>query len=480
VYIKSTYRGQNPLGYATYNDYHLTINNTIGGSLAVLPNGLAMSYGDVHYDTLQFCAVVGDTVYFALNSSSVFEYELSYEVVSTGLPANDVEPNNCFITATPITYNGLMQGMIKTLTYSPSGATDFEDYYKAILPTNGKLKLIFIGSNISCNNSNAITVEVLRDGPFSTPPIQPAYTVGDTLYYCSVVADTVFFKLSSLYPSAYSIKYEMMDTTIVNDVEPNNATLQAIPVAKGDTRKGTLSYKNHFFTDVNDYYRVIFDCSDTLKLTSIFQNQSCDFINNFYVGTAIRLYNKNGTLINSKGIPNLTSNQIYYDTTSFPINVADTFYINYSQIDLGSNIASLSYEFSVKNTAPSSAFIITGPDSSCFGTKIYNAQNICNTGNTYHWSLSGGGTLSAVDSIATVNWTTSGTHTISLYMSNAYGNTITKQYTVTVVAPLPATVPVLTANGRNLKVTTAPPEATYQWYRNNNIITGANDSTYSL
>ncbi|MBP8113891.1 MAG: PKD domain-containing protein [Chitinophagaceae bacterium] len=479
VYIKSTYRGQTPLNFATYNEYFFTVNNAPGGgSFAVLPNGLAMSYGDVHYDTLSVCAVVGDTIYFAINSSQAFEYELKYEVVSAGLPPNDIEPNNNFVTATPIAYNEVKEGIVKGLAFTPSGITDFEDYYKAFLPKNGKLKVVFTGSNISCSNTNAATLELYRKNGTASAPIQPSYASADTLFYCSLVSDSVYFKIYATNAFSYSVSYEMTDTTTVNDVEPNNTIATAVPVEKGNIKKGTLSYKNNLFTDVNDYYRIIFTCSDTLKLTSVFTNQSCGLINNFFVGTAIRLYNKNGILINSKGIPNLNANQVYNDTTSFPINTPDTFYINYSQVDLGSNGSPLTYEFNVKNTAPAASFIITGVDSACLGTKIYKAENVCGTGLTYHWSLSSGGSLTAVDSIATVNWTTPGTHTVSLYLSNAFGNSTTKQYVVNVIPPIPAVAPTITANGRTLKSTIAPPGVGYQWFKTGVAINGANDSTY--
>jgi hypothetical protein len=478
AYFKTTYRGQTPLTFATYNDYNFTVNNNSSSLKAILPNGLTMSYGDEHYDTLQICAVIGDTVYFRIIGNTL-EYEFKYEVINAGLPPNDVEPNNSYATAAPIAYNELKQGLVKAIGYNPTGDIDYEDYYKTYLPKNGKLKVILSGANISCNNTNQLTLEIKgSNGNSFGPTLQPAYTAGDTLVYCSLIADTAFFKITANYPISYSFKYIMTDTTIVNDVEPNNTIAQATPIAKGVTKKGTLSYKNNLLEDVNDYYKIIFTCPDTLKLTSIFTNQNCDLINNYYVGTGIQLYNKNGTLLQSKGMPNLSANQIYYDTTAFVVPTADTFYVNYKQAALGSNVASLSYEFTVKNTAPSGAFTITGADSSCISTKIYKAENVCGNGITYHWSLGSGGTLTAVDSIATVNWTTAGTHTISLYTSNIYGNSATKQYIVNVIPTIPLTAPVITANGRNLKTTTAPLGAGYQWYKTGIAIIGANDSTY--
>jgi len=481
VFFKSTYRGRNPLTFSTFNDFNFTVNNSGFSWKSILPNGLSMNYGDVHYDTLQYCTVIGDTVYFKIAGGVYpFEYELKYEVSGAGLPLNDVEPNNSFATATPIAYNELKQGMVRAINYVPaSGSDDYEDYYKTYLPKNGKLKVVFTGSNISCNNTNTVSVELYRKNGSSGAPIQPSYSIGDTLFYCSLIADSAYFKISAYYAFSYSIRYEMVDTAIVNDLEPNNSIAQAIPIAKGDTKNGTLSFKNNVFEDVNDYYRIIFTCPDTLKLTSTFTNRSCDLINNFYVGTAINLYSKNGVQIANKAIPNLAAGEIFNDTTSFPIPTADTFYVNYKQTALGSNIASLSYQFTLNNTAPSGTFGITGTDSTCLATTTYKAANICGTGLTYHWNLSSGGVLNAVDSVATVNWTTPGVHTISLYLSNAAGISITKQFLVNVIPSIPGSAPLVLANGRLLKTSTPPKGVGLQWYKNGLAISGATDTSYT-
>ncbi len=480
VYIKSTFRKNSPHFFST-TDYVFTVNNVNSGESrrSIVPFGTTMSYGDVRYDTLQFCAIIGDTVYFKVETGQPFEYEIKYEITSAGLPPNDAEPNNSFATATPIAYNEVKQGLVKAVAYSAAGTIDFDDYYKTFLPKNGKLKVVFTGANISCNNTNTVTLELYGKNGFAFPPIQASYTDGDTLYYCSLISDTAYFRITAFYPFSYSLKYEMTDTTVVNDAEPNNTIATAIPVSKGDTKKGTLSFKNNLFTDVSDMYRMVFTCPDTLKLTSVFTSKSCGVINNFFMGTAIRLYNKSGVLINSKAIPNLAADIPYYDTTSFPINTPDTFYVAYSQIDVGSNVAPLTYEFNIKNTPPSASFIITGADSTCISTKTYKAENVCGNGLTYHWSLSSGGTLTAVDSIATVVWTIPGAHTISLYTSNASGNSAVKQFVVNVIVPLPLTAPAITANGRLLKSIIAPVGVGYQWYKTGVVIAGANDSVYN-
>ena len=49
---------------------------------------------------------------------------------------------------------------------------------------------------------------------------------------------------------------------------------------------------------------------------------------------------------------------------------------------------------------------------------------------------------------------------------------------VNVIPPIPAVAPTITANGRTLKSTIAPPGVGYQWFKTGVAINGANDSTY--
>jgi hypothetical protein len=70
---------------------------------------------------------------------------------------------------------------------------------------------------------------------------------------------------------------------------------------------------------------------------------------------------------------------------------------------------------------PDQAFSISGPSQACAGIQTYSISSVApNT--TYTWSLSEGGTLTDNGTSATVNWTTPGTHTLTVTPSNSCGN----------------------------------------------------------
>ncbi|MCA1481591.1 PKD domain-containing protein, partial [Bradyrhizobium sp. NBAIM08] len=127
---------------------------------------------------------------------------------------------------------------------------------------------------------------------------------------------------------------------------------------------------------------------------------------------------------------------------------------------------------------PLANFGIAGSISVCSGSQVYKATNITEGDITYLWTLVDGGTLNFVDSTATVNWTMPGLHVLQLYISNADGNSETKQINVYVNELPPSVAPVVTKTGRLLQTTALPAGATYQWFKNGTAIIGAVDSFY--
>ncbi|HEY0109905.1 MAG TPA: CARDB domain-containing protein, partial [Fibrella sp.] len=113
--------------------------------------------------------------------------------------------------------------------------------------------------------------------------------------------------------------------------------------------------------------------------------------------------------------------------------------------------------------------------------QVYKALNIApsDAGVTYHWGLSSGGSLNFVDSIATVNWTVPGTHTLSLYLRNADGVSVTKNFTVVVNAGSPPAAPNVTVKGRYLDISALPAGATRQWYKNGTLVSAGDSAIYA-
>jgi hypothetical protein len=463
VILKTKNKDPFPRIYPSTYNYSFTVNNVIANG--IYPPNTYFLNNIERTDTLDFCGLEGDTVYFKFSGFSTFEYEFSYTVISAGLPPSDFEPNDTKETATTLNYNQTLLGHIKT---SKLNVIDDADYYRLIIPKSGKLKLIVPATNLACGLSNSMTIGLYNKSLFSNTSIPPSYAIADTLFYCGIIADTAYIKISATDAWAYSVRYEIVDT-VTNDAEQNVPWQQLPLIQKNETKKGTLRFLNNYGADYDDTYKIITNCADTIKLKYKFTNRACGTPNDSYI---IQVYDKNANTLFSTGISNIANGNFGIDSLAVAVNRADTFFVN-----VYSNYPS-SYEISLQNTAPSGAFTITGADSSCFQTKTYKAQNICAAGNTYHWSLSGGGTLNATDSIANINWTSSGQHTISLYLSNAIGSSLVKTYTVNVIAPLPITTPTIIANGRNLTINNAIAGVSYQWYKNNTAILNAIDSFY--
>ncbi len=95
-----------------------------------------------------------------------------------------------------------------------------------------------------------------------------------------------------------------------------------------------------------------------------------------------------------------------------------TFDITLRVVACGDTLELISPAFIQSNTAPSDAIMIL-PDTLCTGQTVAFG-NVSNAANTFLWDL-GDGTLST-DSFPVHTYTSSGTYTVSLDVSNAYGN----------------------------------------------------------
>ena len=76
---------------------------------------------------------------------------------------------------------------------------------------------------------------------------------------------------------------------------------------------------------------------------------------------------------------------------------------------------------------------VQGDSITCLSQKTYTIPINPGPGTVYNWSLSGGGTIVANGSTATVNWTAKGLHTITITSNNLCGNGIPFNYEVRVL-----------------------------------------------
>jgi hypothetical protein len=423
----------------------------------------------ITFDTTLIKVLAKDSIYFTLETDEAFDYDVKYLI--TDIPIYDVEPNNSFDEAVAITETQNKQGHIG---YRTNGGYDQLDYYKSLIPKDGAIKIMVKAKNVW--PGNAYLYMRVYDGRKAAGEIFNKYNAyniasGTTIYDTSIIKgiaiDSLFFRLETNEAFDYEIKYQMVDTSI-NDAEPNNSFATAINVNSGIPKYGHLAYRASGTQDNQDYYKTIFGTTDSLKLYIQATNKNGG---NGYV--YLRIYNKLYNQILEKYVCyNVGDNSISIDSTKFLVTAPDTIYWRLEGNE------SFSYNLSIGAKLPNGDFSITGNTSACPGSTIYKTSGVTETGLIWHWALSGGGSVSFVDSIATVNWTTSGTYILSCYVSNSIGNSEIKYYTVIVNSGPPTSAPVITNTARTLQANTAAVGATYQWYKNNILISAATDSSY--
>lgn len=441
-------------------------------SAQYLANNGSVAAGQTIYDTIYLCGRAVDTFYLRFEASAAFTYQYTYQLTDTS--ANDTEPNNSFAQTTSIAENEIKKGHIR---YNSNGGTDNYDYYKTVLPKDGTIKLIVQATNNSCANGQWFYVRSY-DGTFSqlyaqylanNGSVAAGQTVYDTIYLCGRAVDTFYLRFEASNAFSYQWKYQMIDTG-ANDIEPNNSFAEATAVGSNQIKKGHIRYNANGGTDSYDYYRFIFNTSDSLKIQMQATNRSCANGQWLY----LRSYNKNLNQLFAYYFANngsVAAGQTVYDSIKMYVTAPDTIYLRYE----ASN--AFSYQLSTNERLPSAPVLI-GDSTTCFGVKTYKAINVIDDNVVYHWSLSGGGTLNFTDSIATVNWNANGTHIVSLYLSNNVGNSPTVTRTVIVNNNPPTEVPLLQNFARTLSTSGLPSGAVCKWYKNGVEIAGITDSVY--
>lgn len=416
---------------------------------------------------------------YAANANSAhINYELSYNFVDLNTRP-DTEPNNTVATATPVNIGDTIIGRIKF----KSNNTDYYDHYKVNIPQDGTLKL-YIKSNyqyIETNNQNYVQMGIGRSGfSYINFPKIPTYVTMvpdsiylDTVVYCKLAAGYQGFQLSSNVPYEYEIITEFIpDDAQFTDVEPNNTRETAVQLQPGDTAKGRISYINPDNTrDATDYFRIIYKSADSLKLYFT-ATSSCTNANRL----AYSIYNKNNVRLTGKTLANnsnVNAGQTIYDSLKIKIPNADTIFVRMEGYD------GFQYQFTTNLHKPTSEFIITGDTTTCLGEEIYTARNLTTDSVGYHWSLpDGGGTITWVDSVATVIWTTTGSQRVQLFLTNKAGTSATKTLNVVVNNQAPTQTPLAFNFSRNLSTQSVPLGTYPQWFKNNIPIVGATDSMY--
>ncbi|MBC7934798.1 MAG: hypothetical protein H7Y86_05480 [Rhizobacter sp.] len=464
------------------SDLYLSVDqNNYSNSLPILPAGTVVIGDQLYIDTFSICGLQAGTAYLRLATDAPFEYEFTYTLSDTIAWPNDAEYNNSMTSAIPVLAGQNVQGKIG---FRPVGFTeDYIDYFRVITPRDGTVKVFIEAINRTCASVAPLNFR-FRDktnfssgvdfsSPVGSGNVAAGATVLDTMLICGVAADTNWIVLDNFGSSAgkyaYRFRYELVDT-VHQDLEPNNSTTLATFISTGVSNKGSVGYKKDGGSDNFDFYKFAIATTDTIRIPVKATNKGCS--NN---SMQVVIMTKNQSWITYRDVGNATvpPGQTVIDTFKFFANAPDTFFVR-----IYSNYA-FAYDFGTTPQPPSSAFVLSGDTTACIGTYIYKALNIVDTAITYNWSLpQGGGILTINDSVATVQWNQNANRTISLYLSNAHGNSATKQLNVIISGTPPTQVPLVFDFARSLSVQTIPAGAYCQWYRNNILIPNAVEPLY--
>ena len=266
IYIKAT-NTDNASGYLYMYGYdRRKASGTVFGEYI---HSTSTAAGAAISDTITLYGRAADTFYFRIYSSRSFSYSFSYGMEETS--ANDVEPNDEFNTALPLTNAEQKAGHIG---YLQNGRSDANDFYKTTLPFDGALKIMVEGTNKSGHaaylylngydkrKASGTVFGTYISGNTSVAHNQAIY---DTIIVTSQLADSFFFRINATGAFQYKISYEMIEDSPF-DEEPNNTFEEAVHIGNGIGKTGQVGYTGGGTTDNFDYYKTVIPTDGTLKI----------------------------------------------------------------------------------------------------------------------------------------------------------------------------------------------------------------------
>lgn len=292
--------GNSYMYFNTYNKYGNTLNSSL----------YYQNANETKLDTILISCVGSDSVYFNVSSGRCYSYKFKYDVIPAKYSV-DLEDNNSLSNAIPIDYNSIKEGNIY---YSKADFNDNVDYYKAILPQNGRLRVILDQSNQHLTNNGYMYFNSYnKSGGLIQSNLyysNAATNRLDTIYAPCLGADTIYFYVSTGSCFSYKFKFETLSNTFSNDYENNSDFANATAIAQLINVNGDASFFNYNKITTHDYYKTLLSVDGTLKIKLKKVNHS---YNNSYM--YFNTYNKNTNLINSKlfySDPNALTNDSFY------------------------------------------------------------------------------------------------------------------------------------------------------------------------
>jgi len=280
-------------------------------------------------DTITIFGRGADSVFFRLESSGAFSYNLSYEIMDTG--AGDPEPNGSISQAIPVEAQEVQAGHIR---YSANGALDNIDFYRTKTTDDGTMKIYVSGKNqsgtsnwLSLTSYGGNKVQISQRYISGTTSVAPGATIFDTITIYGLGADSVFFRFEASNAFSYTFRYDIQDTSI-NDTEPNNTYETASKAVLKQTNYGHIDYTSNGVTDQDDYFVTSVPAAGTLTITIELTNTSGA---NAWI--YLNGYNKSKVQVLAHYIKKTTSlppGQIIRDTVVLNCLTTDTLYLRWT------------------------------------------------------------------------------------------------------------------------------------------------------
>jgi hypothetical protein len=279
---------------STGSDIYFYVYNKAGGLLSS-KSKVNQPLGASQDSIFVYCREQ-DTLYIRISANGCFSYQFYYEVDAPA--TNDVEPNNNFTSAQPVTSTSATGGRIG---YA-STQTDQNDYFLAALPTFGTLNFYLQYDNTSNSTGADLYAYIYNKAGGligSSSLVNRPLGVGfDTISINCRELDTVYFRISSTACFSYSFTYDVYAPT-TNDVEPNNSFADAKPFLPNDTLGGRIAYISTS-TDQNDFFYSVLPEDGTIKYFIKYFNTSGSTGSDLYS----YIYNKGGGLLASSSKTN--------------------------------------------------------------------------------------------------------------------------------------------------------------------------------
>jgi gliding motility-associated-like protein len=288
-------------------------------------------------DTMYWYCLSADTMYLRIYLTNIndcgFSYQLRYDVLPPVF-LNDPEPNNTVALATNLPYNTTAQGHLG-FTNEPGSHID-EDYYRVVLPQDGRIMVIIQAEYASSNITHLnLSIKDKNGGYLNDqyPAVGANHIpVTDTFYWGCLAADTFYLRLFINNVNdcgiTYSIKYLVLPPVFGNDIEPNNNFAQAEYVPLNTNADAHICFHT-IFSNINicngdDYFKIYLPHPGDLKLVT-----SAEMPYTPYGPLNLAVYNGNFNLLAIK-YPHIGANSVpITDTIDFGCAASDTFFFHF-------------------------------------------------------------------------------------------------------------------------------------------------------